>query len=95
MSTKMMREINYYQSRTNLLIPKLCFSRVVREIMGKIDSTLRCKPEALEALQEAAESFLIHYISDANMCTYHAKRVTLMVSDMKLLHHIKHSDAPF
>lgn len=85
-------EIRFYQNTTQVLIPRRNFSRLVREIVAKHDATYRMRVEALEALQEAAESFLIHYLSDSSLCTAHAKRVTLMREDMRLVRNLKHND---
>ena len=39
----------------------------------------RWQAEALMALQEACEHYLVHLFEDANLCAIHAKRVTIMV----------------
>ena len=44
---------------------------------------------ALEALQEAAEAYLVGLFNDANLCALHAKRVTLMVADIQLSRRIR------
>ena len=53
-----LREIRRYQKSTELLIPKLSFARLVREIASEISSNLRFESGALGALQEAAEAYL-------------------------------------
>ena len=54
-------EIRKYQKSTENLIPKLPFRRLVREIirntMGKENA--RIQEIAIEALQEAAEAYLV------------------------------------
>ena len=40
---------------------------------------------ALDALREAAESYLVHTMEDANRLARHAKRVTLFPIDIELL----------
>ena len=54
-----LREIRRYQKSTDLLIPKLAFSWLVREIALEISPNLRFQSGALEALQEAAEAYLV------------------------------------
>ena len=54
-----LQEIRRYQKSTELLIPKLAFSRLVREITSEIATDLHFQSGALEALQEAAEAFLV------------------------------------
>jgi histone H3 len=67
-----------------LLIRKLPFQRVVRELAADLKSDLRFQSTALLALQEAAEAYLVAVFEDTNMCAIHAKRVTIMPRDMQL-----------
>jgi histone H3 len=55
-----LREIRRYQKSTELLLPKLPFKRLVREIAHDINKELRFQSGALEALQEAAEAYLVN-----------------------------------
>ena len=73
-----MREIRRYQKSTELLIRKLPFQRLVREIAQCFKCDLRFESAAVGALQEAAEAYLIGVFEDANLCAIHAKRVTIM-----------------
>uniref|UniRef100_A0A8D0BVM1 Histone H3-like centromeric protein A n=1 Tax=Salvator merianae TaxID=96440 RepID=A0A8D0BVM1_SALMN len=86
-----MLEIRKYQKSTNLLIQKLPFARVVREIC--LDFTrgvdMQWQAMALMALQEAAEAFLVHLMEDAYLCAIHAKRVTLYPKDIQLARRIR------
>ena len=69
--TVALREIRRYQKSTELLIRKLPFQRVVREIAEDYKSNLRFQSSAVMALQEAAEAFLVGLFEDANLCTIH------------------------
>ena len=84
--TVALREIRKYQKSTELLIQKLPFQRLVREVFSQIYSTqtFRVTPQALLALQEASESFLIHMFEQSNLIAIHGKRVTLNVKDILL-----------
>ena len=82
--TVALREIRKYQKSTDLLIRKLPFQRLVREVAGKICPTLRFQSTAILALQEASESFLVTMFEDVNVCALHAGRVTIQVKDMRL-----------
>ena len=87
-----MREIRKYQKSTDLLVPRLPFSRLVREIAAGFASAggdLRFRSSALAALQEAAEAFLVTLMEDGMLCAVHAKRVTLMQKDMQLARRIR------
>ncbi|KAG9317406.1 histone-fold-containing protein [Chiua virens] len=96
--TLALREIRKYQRSTDLLLRRLPFSRVVREIaldmmtdtnprMGEVG--LRWQSSAILALQEATEAFLVHLFEDANLCAIHAKRVTIMQRDIQLARRIR------
>ena len=84
-----LREIKRLQRSTDLLVPRLPFQRVVKEIAGKINSDLRFSAQGLLALQESAESFMTGLFEDSYMCTVHAKRVTLMPKDVQLARRIR------
>ena len=90
-------EIRHFQKTTNLLIRKMPFVRVVREIARKCSTAhveLRWQLPALECMQEAAEAFLVRLFEDANLCAIHAKRVTIMPKDIHLARRIRgRSDA--
>ena len=82
---KWMREIRDLQSSVKLLIPKLPFQRLVREIAQKICTDLRFQGNALMALQEACEKFLVSLFDFSNQLTIHAQRVTVKPKDFNLL----------
>jgi len=82
--TVALREIRRYQKSTKLLIRKLPFQRLVREIAQDFKTGLRFQRKAVEAMQEAAEAKLVNFMEDCNLCAIHAKRVTIMVSDSQL-----------
>mmetsp|Transcript_23850 Transcript_23850/g.34982 ORF Transcript_23850/g.34982 Transcript_23850/m.34982 type:complete len:134 (-) Transcript_23850:168-569(-) len=87
---KALREIRFYQRNTDLLIRKLPFARLVREIQTYFSrKEYRWQADALIALQEAAESHLVGLFEDANLCTIHAKRVTVMPKDIQLARRIR------
>ncbi len=57
--TVALREIRKYQKSTELLIRKLPFQRLVREIAQDFKTDLRFQSSAVLALQEAAEAYLV------------------------------------
>ena len=87
--TVALREIRKFQKTTDLLIRKLPFQRVVREIATEYKSDLRFQTQAILALQEACEAYLINLFEDTNLCAIHAKRVTIMTKDMLLAKRIR------
>jgi histone H3 len=87
--TVALREIRKFQKSTELLIRKLPFQRLVREIATDYKSDLRFQSQAVLALQEAAESYLVGLFEDTNLCAIHAKRVTIMPKDIQLARRIR------
>ena len=87
--TVALREIRKYQKSTELLIRKLPFQRLVREIAQDFKTDLRFQSSAVLALQEASESYLVGLFEDTNLCAIHAKRVTIMPKDMQLARRIR------
>ena len=75
--TVALREIRRYQKSTNMLIRKLPFQRLVREIAQDFKTDLRFQSSAIGALQESAEAYLVSLFEDTNLCAIHAKRVTI------------------
>ena len=87
--TVALRQIRKYQKSTELLLRKLPFQRLVREIAQDFKSDLRFKPDAILALQTASEAYLVGLLEDANLCAIHAKRVTITPKDIQLARRIR------
>ncbi|KAJ5203987.1 histone H3 [Penicillium cinerascens] len=92
--TVALKEIRRYQRSYDLLIAKLPFARLVREVAldllpADVGAELRWQSHAIQALQEAAEAFLVHLFEDTNLCAIHAKRVTIMQKDIQLARRIR------
>lgn len=82
--TVALREIRRYQKSTELLLRKLPFQRLVREIASDLKADLRFQGSAIVALQEATEAYMVSLFEDTNLAAIHAKRVTIMPKDMSL-----------
>ncbi|XP_063770332.1 uncharacterized protein LOC134900736 [Pseudophryne corroboree] len=84
-------EIREYQDSTEPLMKKAPFMRLVREICMEYskDKPLSWQSKAIMALQEAAESYLVHLFQDACLWAFHAKRTTLHVGDIQLAQQIR------
>ena len=92
--TVALMEIRKYQKGTDLLIRKLPFQRLVREIVLDVTppgwrGEVRFQSQAIMALQEAAEAYLVGLFEDSNLCAIHAKRVTIMPKDIQLARRIR------
>ena len=87
--TVALREIRRYQKSTELLIRRMPFQRLVREIAQEFKTDLRFQASAILALQEATEAYLVALFEDSNLCAIHAKRVTIMPRDIQLARRIR------
>ena len=87
--TVALREIRRYQKSTELLLRKLPFQRLVREIAAEFKADLRFQSGGLLAIQEASEAYLVGLFEDTNLCAIHAKRVTIMPKDIALARRVR------
>ena len=79
-----LKEIQKYQKGADLLIRRVPFQRLVRDIVQKRREGLKVQSLAVWALQEVGEAFLVGLMEQANLCTIHAKWVTIMPRDIQL-----------
>jgi histone H3 len=83
--TQALRDIRKYQKSTDLLIRKLPFQKLVREVTRDVmKKDFRFQSHAIMALQEASEAYLVSLFEDTNLCALHVKRVTIMPKDIQL-----------
>ena len=83
--TVALREIRKYQKSTELLIRKIPFQRLVREVVYQMNKKdYKIQSTALLALQEASEQFLVNMFDQCNHIAIRGKRTTLMVKDIQL-----------
>lgn len=87
--TVALRDIRHYQRSTELLMQKVPFQRLVREIAQDFKNDLRFQGKAILALQEASEAYLVDLFQETNLAALHAKRVTIMSKDIQLAHRIR------
>ena len=87
--TVALRGIRRYQKSTELLCRKLPVARLIREIAQDFKTDLRFQASAIGALHEAMEAYLVGLFEDTNLCTIHARRVTIMPKDMQLARRIR------
>ena len=78
--TVALKEIRRYQKSMELLIRKLTFQRLVREIASDREvvplhmvGKIRFQSLAIKALQESVEAYLVGLFEDTNLCAIHAK----------------------
>ena len=94
--TVALREIRKYQKSTELLIKKLPFQRLCREVAQELfekgevrTNELRFQTSAVLALQEATESYLVNLFEDVNMIAIHAGRVGIQPKDLQLARRLR------
>ena len=87
--TAALKDIHHFPKSTALLIHKLPFQRLVREITQDFKTDLRFQSAAILCLQEAAEAYLVGLFEDTNLCAIHAKQVTIMPKDIQLARQIQ------
>ncbi|CAO3639271.1 unnamed protein product [Cunninghamella echinulata] len=83
--TVALREIRLYR----IIIRKLPFQRLVREIAQDFKTDLRFQSSAIGALQEASEAYLVSLFEDTNLAAIHAKRVTIQPKDIQLARRLR------
>ncbi|SCU94515.1 LADA_0G08988g1_1 [Lachancea dasiensis] len=87
-----LQEIRKYQRSTDLLISKMPFARLVKEVTDQFtteEQELRWQSMAIMALQEASEAYLVGLLEHTNLLALHAKRITIMRKDMQLARRIR------
>lgn len=88
-----LRQIKLYQNTTDLLIRLLPFERLVKEITESLSidgsTKYRWRVSAIQALQCAAEGYLIGLMEDTNKAAIHAKRVTIRPEDLHIVRSIR------
>lgn len=84
-----LEQIRRYQRGPSLCIQRSVFCQLVKEITWDVGPDFKFHHEALLALQEAAEAYMIGLFEDTNMCAAHARRVTVFPKDMHLARRIR------
>jgi histone H3 len=87
-----LRKIRQYQKSTDLLIRKMPFQCLAREVLQDLKERIHgvshkadsFQATSLLAMHESVEAFSVGLFDDANLCAIHARRVTFMPKDMQL-----------
>ena len=90
--TVALRKICCYQKSTDILIRKVPFQCLAREVLQDLNkpgsyprfTAERFQATSLLAIQESVEAFSVGMFEDINLCAIHARRVTIMPKDMQL-----------
>ena len=87
--TVALRQIRHFQKSTELLLRKGPFNKLCQEVAQMFASDLRFGKNAVLALQEASEAYLVGVFEDTNLAAIHGKRVTIMPKDVQLTRRIR------
>ena len=87
--TVALREIRKYQKSTKLICSKRSFAALCKEIIRDCRPGCRVQTEALMALQDASEAYLVGIFDDTNLCCLHRKCQTIILKDMQLARRIR------
>ena len=99
--TVALREIRRYQTSTDLLIPKLNFQRLIKEILHveckelHLGHSKKIQSTAVLALQCAAEQYITELFEKSQEAAVHGKRVTVIPQDLQLVLHFRGDDIKF
>ena len=99
--TVALREIRRHQTSTNLLVPKLSFQRLVREVVYNecrdrhLDHMKKIQSTALLALQTAFEDYCVELFAQSQIAAVHGNRVTVKPKDFQLVRHFRRDDMYF
>jgi histone H3 len=85
------------KKNTDLLIHKIPFQRLVREVLHNLNKAgsfprhdvEHFKSTSLLAMKESVEAFSVGLFEDTNLCAIHARRVAIMTKDMQFLLQIR------
>ena len=87
--TRALREIRFYQKSTALLLRRIPFLRLIREVAQDFKMDLRFTADATYTSQCTSEDYLVRLFEDSNLCAIHTKRVTIMPKDIQLAQRIR------
>ena len=84
-ATNARREIIRAQKQTNRVVPAKAMERVIREIANTVaDQPLRFGADAVTALHESAEAYLIEVMAGASANAAEKSRKTITDADLKM-----------
>ncbi|EGT58667.1 hypothetical protein CAEBREN_07423 [Caenorhabditis brenneri] len=77
------KEVKMYQKSTENLIPKAAFARLVKELAQDYMTPLVFRKDAIDAIQEAAETFIVDLFRKSLIIAKRGNRATITPDDMK------------
>ena len=87
--TRALQEIRFYQKSMALLLRRIPFLCLIREVAQDFKTDLRFTADATYTLQCASKDYLVRLFEDSNLCAIHAKWVTIMPKEVQLAWRIR------
>mmetsp|Transcript_54677 Transcript_54677/g.124475 ORF Transcript_54677/g.124475 Transcript_54677/m.124475 type:complete len:148 (-) Transcript_54677:342-785(-) len=86
-----MAEIRALRRSTAIAIPRATFRSLVRELTQERvgDDDFRWTQTAINAVQTASEDYLVGIFEDSTVASAHARRVTCMLQDIRLVRRLR------
>lgn len=92
---KKKRKLSSLRNQSDSGLKKTPMVRVIKQVTQDLfGADYRYSQEAIGALIEASESYLVNLFEGANICTLHAKRKTVSVQDVHLAVQLKYGTVP-
>ena len=87
--TKALQQIRRYQKQWDLLIPYKKIDRLIREIAQDYKTNLRFQREAIQALREASQYYIVGLFHDAVKVMACNKNTTLLKRHLKTAYEVR------
>jgi histone H2A len=88
-----LKEIRHEQKSTDLIINKDLFELLVKEIIYDFNNNMNVSQEALEAIQIAAEEYIINNFEGSNIEAIHRQSTTILLKDIQITRRIRNERA--
>ena len=102
MNPQWLEHMRKARKETHLFFPKIVMQWLIHKIMEELfnkNRIISCDywfwASAIEAIHHAAEAELVDKFEKANMCTIHAKHITVHPVDLQLVHCILEKIPPY
>jgi histone H3/H4 len=87
--TVALREIKKLQKKTNLLLAKEPFRRLVREVLQDFVDDANVSEQSFHLIQSESENYLVKLLREGNLSAIHGGRITLYPKDLQIARRIR------
>jgi len=78
-----------FTGNTDQILDPDLFEMLIRELSSHFGCELGWEPEAMEALQEAAEGYLVNLYEGGNLAAIHGRRTNIQPKDIQLIRRVR------